>query len=389
MRTQLAQKEEPMKPNHSSTANRQAGDLSRRRFLQWTGAAGLALAAAPVLASCGSDDPATAGGKVKLIHASQDPLVLWAVTYLAEDSGFYKDEGLEVERVLLAGGPPALTALIAGNGLANLSAPGELLAAADKGQDLRILMAHTNAMPGMLVVSKEFAAKVGVTADSPLATRTKALAQASKPRIGITAPGSLTDALGRLALVQAGLDPATQAQIVPLGTASNSIAAMANNQIDGFFAFSPGAETAITQLGAVPLLVNQTGEIEGGDRLQGMTVQARAADVEANKATYQAVVRADVKAMKSLLDAPDEAARLLRRTRFGALDETVWTMTWSRIQAAWKTPYVRADSLAAWFDAGLIGGGKADGKAFPYDRVLDMTFVDAAVAGLNWAGAKQ
>lgn len=378
-----------MKFNTVVGGPKNVADIPRRRFLQVAGAGGFVAATAGLTACGPTGAKATAGGKVKLIHASQDPLVLWAVTYFAEDAGYYKREGLDVQRVLLAGGPPALTALLAGNGMANLSSPGELIAAVGQGRDLRVLMAHTNAMPGIVVVSKAVADRVGITADSPLAERQKALAKIRMPKIGITAPGSLTDAIGRLAVAQAGLAPATQARIVPLGTASNSIAALAKNQIDGFFGFSPGAETAISEIGAVPLLVNQSGEIKGGDRLQGMTVQARAKDVEANSDTYKAVVRADVRALKSLVEDPVEAGKLLRRTRFSKLPQDVWDMTWKRIQATWGSPYVTADSLAAWFDAGLIDRGKADGKGFAYDKVIDMTFVDDAVSALNWTGVKK
>ncbi len=360
--------------------------LSRRQLLQWSLIGGMAFAATPALTACSADE---GGGKIKLVHASQDPLILWAVTYLAEDHGYYKDEGLEVERVLMAGGPPALTALLSGDGGANLSGPGELLAAVGKGQRLRLLMAHTNTMPGIIVISREVAKRVGITADSPLADRQKALGQISKPRIGITAPGSVTDGIGRLAISQAGLDPTTEAQLVPLGTASNSIAAMGNGQIDGFFGFSPGAETAIEQLGAVPLLINQAGEVRGGDRFQGMTLQARAKDLEANRESYEALVRADVKALKSLVDNPVEAGKALRTKRFGHLGQTIWDRMWDRIQDCWGNPYITEDSIAAWFDAGLVDSGESDGSGFPYDEVIDMDCVDAAVKAIGWSEVQQ
>src|SRR4051812_21617658 len=107
--------------------------LSRRRLLRYSAFAGLAAAAAPILAAC-SDSSAASSGKIKLIHASKDTLILWAVTYFAEDEGYYKNEGLDVQRIGLAGGPPALSALLAGDGSANLSSPGELLAAVGQGQ---------------------------------------------------------------------------------------------------------------------------------------------------------------------------------------------------------------------------------------------------------------
>jgi NitT/TauT family transport system substrate-binding protein len=378
-----------MNPNSPRGADPADSGLSRRSFVQFSAFTGLALAVAPALVACSDDASSASSGKVQLVHASKDTLILWAVTYFAEDEGYYRDAGLDVKRVLLAGGPPALAALLAGDGAGNLSAPGELLAAVGQGQDLQVLMAHTNTMPGTVVVSKQFAERAGVTGDSPLADRQQALAKVSTPRIGITGPGSITDAIGRLAVQQAGLDPATEAQLVPLGTASNSIAALQNDQIDGFFGFAPGAETAIDQLDAVPLLVNQSGEIRGGDRFQGMTLQARTKDVKANGSTYKALVEADVKALKAIVEDPDGAGKTLRAKRFKDVDEVIWDMMWQRIQASWGSPYVTEDSLSAWFEGGLVDGGKADGAGFPYSDVINMSFVDAAVDTLGWTQVKQ
>ncbi len=362
---------------------------SRRTFLHWAAAAGAAAAGAPLLAACA--DRSTAAGPglsdVKLIHPSKDPLVLWAATYLAEDDGYYKDEGLSVERVLLGGGPAALTGLLSGAGHVNLSAPGELLSAVGKGQQLTTLLAHTNSMPSTLVISKAFAQRVGVTADSSLEQRQAAIGKVKDGRFGITAPGSQTDGFTRLALKQAGLEPGRDAQIVPLQTSSNSMAALANGQIDGFIGVPPLGQKAVLEFEAVPLLVNQLGEIEGADRLQGMTMEARTADVEANPELYQALVSADIRALRMLVENPDEAGALLRKTRFGNFEEPLWNVTWKMVQKSWGSPYITRESLKAWFDNGLVTGASVD--EFPFDEVVDMRFVDKALAESKWSPAKQ
>jgi NitT/TauT family transport system substrate-binding protein len=356
---------------------------SRRAVLGYAAGA----ATVPLLAACTKRTaPAGAGsGTVVLVHAAKDPLLLWSVSYLAQDAGYYKKEGLTVKRVPLGGGPAAMTGLLSGEGHANLSAPGELLSAVAKGRRLKVLLAHTNVMPSILVVGKEFAERVGVTADSPLADRRAAIGKVRGARFGITAPGSITDGFTRLALRQAGIDPAKGARIVPLQTAANSLAALANGQIDGFVGVPPVAEKAILELGAVQLLVNQTGEIEGADRVQGMTLQARTEDVEANPDLYRALVRADVRAMRALVDDPEEAGRLLRRTRFSQLEQPIWEHAWKLVQHSWRSPIVPRDSLAAWFDNRLVAD--ADGKTFAYDEVLDMRFAEEALAVTGWKPA--
>ncbi|GII97072.1 ABC transporter substrate-binding protein [Sinosporangium siamense] len=370
----------------SPLTNSSATQLSRRRLLRWAAAA----ATVPVLSACGAPAPGAAGkksGTVKLIHASKDPLVLWSVTYLAEDKGFYKEEGLTVERILLGGGPAALTGLLSGAGHANLSAPGELLAAVGKGQRLKTLLAHTNSMPSMLVVSKKFADRAGVTAESSLEERRTAIGKVKGGRFGITAPGSLTDGFTRLAAKQAGLDPAKDAKIVPLQTAGNSLAALANDQIDGFVGVPPVAEKAVLELGAVPLLINQEGEISGGDRMQGMSLQARTQDVDANPDLYQAIMRAEIRGMRALVEDPAGAGALLRKTRFSQLEEPIWNYAWKLIQSSWGSPHVTRDSLTAWFDNGLVADTNATG--FPFDEVVDMRFADAALSAIGWKPAKR
>ncbi|MGH1564089.1 ABC transporter substrate-binding protein [Mumia sp. DW29H23] len=79
------------------------GRMDRRRFLQLTGLAGLAVGAAPLLAACGSDDEASADGLKKVaMQLSWIKNVEFAGEYMAIEKGYWKDAGLDVE--LLAGG---------------------------------------------------------------------------------------------------------------------------------------------------------------------------------------------------------------------------------------------------------------------------------------------
>lgn len=162
------------------------------------------------------------------------------------------------------------------------------------------------------------------------------------------------------------------------------MAALANDQIDGFIGVPPVGQTAVHQFQAVPLLTNEVGDIQGADRLQGMTMRARAADVERNPDLYAAMVRADVRPLLALIDDPVAAGALLRRTRFEKMDEPIWGATWKSVQKSWGSPYVTADSLAAWFEAGLVDGGNADAAQVSFDEVLDMSFVQDALTAIGW-----
>lgn len=368
----------------SSTSAASAA-MTRRRFLEVAGTTGLSVSALGLMAcgrGAGTQTEADGSKTIKVIHAAKAPLVLWAVSYLAEDQGLYAKAGLNVQRVLLDGGPAGLSGLLSGAGSAVLSSPGEMLSAVAKGQKLKALMAYGNTNPAIFVVSDRAARRAGVTGESPLAERRAALGRIRGGRYGITTPGSQTDGLTRLALKQAGVEDGA-AKVVPLQSGPNCLAALARGQIDGFVAQSPAAEQAVVQVPAVPLLFNSAGDIEGGDRLQGQTLEAKAADVEANEDLFRALVGADVAALKVLVEDPDAARDRLRRTRFADVDDQLWPDVWAHVRQSWGSPTVTADGLRAWVQNGLVGAD-LDESSVPYDEVVDMRFVDDALRDLSW-----
>lgn len=366
-------------------------DTSRRSFLGLVGVVGATAVASPLLAACSSDGSksSSAGGRkeYRIVQPSKDALVVWAVSYLAEDKGYYKQEGLDVERVLLLGGPAALSGLLSGAGDALISTPGETLSAAAKGQKLNVIMGHTNNMPSTFVVSKSFADKLGITASSPLAERKAALGKIAGARFGITAPGSQTDAFTRMALKQAG-GKAGDARIVPLQTASNCLAALGNGDIDGYVGVPPAGEQAVAQSGAVVLLTAQTGEIAGADALQGMSLVVKADQLESNRELYASAIRAEVRAMKDLNDDLESAGVLLRKSRFAKLEDKVWDMAWNSLAPSFRSPLVSSASLGAWVTNGLVDGGKVTTDDVDVNSIIDMSLTEKAVSSAGWTLAQ-
>jgi NitT/TauT family transport system substrate-binding protein len=356
-------------------------ELSRRAFLGRASALGVAAMLSPALVSCSDSG---GGSTLKITLPSDVTLVLWSVDYLSEDLGFYEDEGITVERVPFDGGPLAMQGLLSGAGNCNLQTPGELLTALAKDQDLKALMSQTNAVSARLVVSEEFAARLGVTAEDGAEAIFTALGSVKGARYAISAPGSQTDGLTRMTLKQAGLDPDDDASIVPLGTAANYLPALQNNRIDGFVSGdSPVPEQAIVELNAVPLLSVTDGDIQGADRLAGQTLVARTADLDSNSELFTKLVHANVRALKVLADNPDKARDLLRRTRFSDVDERIWPLMWQNNLPTWRSPYVATDSLAAWIEYGLVPDLSDPGE-ISLDDAIEPRFVDEAVDDVAW-----
>lgn len=360
-----------------------SGMASRRQVLKFgaAGALGAAAAMMPLSRSVFAQTPGA--GAIRLIHASPAILTLWSVTFLAEDMGFYKDEGLDFERIPLNGGPAAMTALLAGEGEANCSAPGELLSANAYGQRVKIIESYTNSDAYTFVVTKAFADAHGVTAESSLAEREAALRGAKGSKFGITAPGSHTDLTTRMAVAQVGLDAVGDVTIVPLQNIVNVSTALGQGAIDGGALLSPFTEQVIAEFGVVPLLSIAAGDIPAASRLQGQVLQARPEDIEERPDSFAAMVRADLKALRMIVETPDEAGAKLRSTRFGSLDEAIWPAVWAGQLPTFRSPFVTEDSLRAWIETGTIGG-EPDPATFAYADIIDMQFVEAGLAANGW-----
>ncbi len=360
--------------------------LSRRQVVQ----AGLAgalvggLGGIGLLAVPGAARAQGAARTIRILRASPLTLPVWSVMYLAEDLGFLKEEGIAVEHIGLNSGPAAMTALLAGEGAADLSPPGEMLAAVAKGQSACAIFSLSGFTACTLIVSKQFAGKQKITAQSPLKEREAAIrAGKGSLRFGITTPGSLTDALTRMVLKQVGLDAARDATILPFQSLGNGLAALSNNAIDGFMSFSPLTEQGMLEFGAVPLLRIASDDIPAGKRLQGQLIEARPSDIQADPDLYAALVRACLRAQRIIVETPDVARDKLRRTRFDFVKEEIWPMVWQNELPTFKSPFVARESLQAWIDSGLVGGNPDPAK-FPYDKVIDMRFVKEGLAKIGW-----
>jgi NitT/TauT family transport system substrate-binding protein len=361
--------------------------VSRRAFLARAGGLGATALVGVPLAACGNEAARRGvhGGaaRIKIIQPSDVSLLLWAVDYLSEDLGLYAKEGLSIRRTPLLGGPVALQGLLSGAGTVDISTPGEMLGAIAKDQGVQALMSITNTLASSLVVSADFAKKLGVTAGDSLDARIAALGKAKGAKYGITAPGSQTDGYTRMALRQSGLDPDKDASIIPLQSAANCLAALEKNRIDGFISLSPVTETAVLKKGAVALLSATTGEIKGADRLQGQTLIARTQDLQANPGLYAKIVKANTSALRALIEQPDTSRDTLRQKRFKDDDGDVWDLMWKNNVPTWKSPYVTDAGLAGWLDNGLVAG-RDSAAGFPMQKAIDTTFVDDAVKSIGW-----
>lgn len=349
---------------------------TRRDVLKWTCAAGASLAL-----------PGTVFGEapeeITLLYASGGPEIMWSPNHIAEAQGYYKDEGLTIKRVYSGSGPAGMAALVSGSGKDLFCPPGELLVAASRGQKFKILMSQSNYVPLFFLVSKEFAEKNKLSENMSLEQKIAAARNFKGIRCGVTSPGSMTDYFARKALEQSGIDPSVDAQVVPMGSVQNAVAAMSRGTVDAVVSSALSANVGITQFGAVPFFTLSKGEVSGFSELSGHLIQARASDIEEQRDVYQAIVRAETRGFRFITENPKEAGEILHKAQYSTTNPDFWRAVWEANITQFKTPYVTQDSVAAWIKLGLVKGVK-DVNAVNVLEIVDMTFVDKAVQDINW-----
>ncbi|MDW9610865.1 hypothetical protein GHK78_10300 [Sinorhizobium meliloti] len=350
--------------------------VTRRQALSLLGA-GAATLAMPSLSA------AQSGDKVTLLHGAGAPLLGWAPSFIAEALGYYKEEGLTVERIINGSGPAGLTALVSGAGQGLITGPGELLIAAARGQKLKVLFAESNYQAAHLVISKAFAAQHGITSEMSYDQKLAAAKSFKNFRCGISTPGSLTDLTARTVFKNVGLVPGSDVQIVPLGSVPNAMAALSSGNVDGFAGASPAPEQAEEQLGGVVLFSVGKDEIPGLRPMAGPVLEARASDVEENPDLYAALVRADTRALRTIIEDPKQAGDTFHKHSFTKLEKSFWDVVWQRNSSLFTSPYVTKESLEAWVTMGMVPG-VTDPKSIDIDAVVEMKFVDQALQKLGW-----
>ncbi len=207
---------------------------------------------------------------------------------IAEQLGYFKDEGLDVNIVDFAGGSRALQAVVGGSADVVSGAFEHTINMQFKGQPMRAFVLQGAAPQIVLGVNPKTLPDF------------KGIADLKGKKIGVTAPGSSTNVMLNFVLAKAGLRP-SDVSIVGVGASNGAVAAMRSGQID-----------AISNLDPVITLLNRSGDLKivtdtrklaeaeqvfGGPMPAGC-LYAPQAFVDKNPNTVQALANAMVRANK-------------------------------------------------------------------------------------------
>jgi NitT/TauT family transport system substrate-binding protein len=219
---------------------------------------------------------------------------------IAEQLGYFKDEGLDVTINDFGGGAKSLQALVGGSVDAVTGAYEHTIDMQSKGQDVRALI-ELGRFPAIVLLMK---------ADKAAAL--KSAADLKGLKIGVTAPGSSTQFFVSYLIAKAGGKPA-DTSFIGVGAGPTAVAAMQKGEIDGLSHLDP----VISKLeadGGVTIFADTRSEkgttaIFGGP-LPAAVLYAKKDFIHANPETTQRLVNAFVKALSWLAKAsPEDVAK--------------------------------------------------------------------------------
>ena len=224
--------------------------------------AGLALA----LSACGApsaappgqaanNSPAATGaaggaGDKVVVGIGGQTLLTYLPTTLAQQLGYYKDEGVNVELQDLQGGSKALTAMIGGSTQVTSGYYEHTIQMQAKHQSIKAF-ANMGLSSGLaLVVAPKNEGTI------------KTIADLKGKNVGVTAPGSSTDMFVKYLLSKNGMGT-TDAAVSAIGAGSSAVAAVQHGQVDAAVMLEPDLTVLGTQLGKQPVVLEDVRTVEG------------------------------------------------------------------------------------------------------------------------------
>jgi NitT/TauT family transport system substrate-binding protein len=207
---------------------------------------------------------------------------------VAEQLGYFKDEGLQVEISDFAGGAKALQALVGGSADVVSGAFEHTVNMQAKGQMITAFVLQGRAPQIVLGVSNKTMPNY------------KSIADLKGKKIGVTAPGSSTSIMANFVLAKGGLKP-SDVSFIGVGTAAGALSALRSGQIDAISNLDP-VITMLQQKNEIRIIADtrtlkDTNEVFGGP-MPAATLYAHEAFLKKNPNTAQALTNAMVRALK-------------------------------------------------------------------------------------------
>lgn len=239
-------------------------DSRRRRRAGLVQASALVATLALALSACGAPSSAPPGqegtggaggegggdGETVTIGIGGQTLLTYLPTTLADELGYYEEEGVDVDLQDLQGGSKALTAMIGGSTDVTSGYYEHTIQMQAKKQPVKAFV-NMNLSSGLALVVAE-KNKDSITSVDDLAGK----------NVGVTSPGSSTDMFVKYLLSQNGLE-IDAASVSAIGAGSSAVAAVEQGQVDAAVMLEPDITVLGKRLGTEPTIIKDVRTLEG------------------------------------------------------------------------------------------------------------------------------
>jgi NitT/TauT family transport system substrate-binding protein len=151
---------------------------------------------------------------------------------VAQQKGFFKEEGLNVTGITIINSPVAMAALVTGEIKFAFTGPSPIMSAITGGADVQIIGGNVNRVIYTLMGAK------GI----------KSIQELKGKAVGSTAPGTSSDFMTRMTLRHFGLDPERDVKIIPAGGSSTRAVGLEVGRISAA-PFSPESRVRLEEQG--------------------------------------------------------------------------------------------------------------------------------------------
>jgi NitT/TauT family transport system substrate-binding protein len=288
---------------------------------------------------------------------------------IAEQKGYFKEEGLEVEIPDFPGGAKALQALIGGSADMVSGAYEHTITQQAKGINIEALVLQGKDAGIVLAMPKAKAAAYKSPADL------KGL------KIGVTAPGSSTNMFVNVLLAKSGLKP-DAVSIIGVGAGAGAVAIFKRGEIDALANLDPVVATLESSGEAVAVVDTRTAkgmqDVYGGAYAAGC-IYAPVDFVKNNPRTAQAVVNAMVRALRFIQQStPEQIVAVVPASYYS--DKAVYTAALKANLDAFK--HDGSISMAAaqnvYKDLKTFDPGLQKAASIDLAKTIDMSFQQKA-----------
>lgn len=243
---------------------------------------------------------------------------------IAEQLGYFKEEGLQVEISDFAGGAKALQALVGGSADVVSGAYEHTISMQAKGQHITAFVLQGRTPQIVLGVSNKTMPDF------------KNISDLKGKKIGVTAPGSSTNMLVNFVLAKGGLKP-NEVSIVGVGASAGALSAMRAGQIDAIANLDP-VITMLEQGKEIHTVVDtrtlkDTADVFGGPMPAG-SLYTSEEFLKNNPRTAQALTNAMVRALKWIQKAsPEDIVKIVPES-FQLGDRALYLASFAKVREA-------------------------------------------------------